>query len=181
MSVLDQLGSDSAPGEPTAQADPLLPLIVGRSAANVGLTPLGAGIVVGELIGIGDDGLTPLVVFPGQIGSAAVAARSIVDVHGAHIGSQVVLVFEAADCAKPIVMGILRNTQRSPLEQQPTLREVESDGERIIVTAKAQLVLRCGKASITLTKAGKVLIEGAYISSRATGVNRVKGGCVQLN
>ena len=51
----------------------------------------------------------------------------------------------------------------------------------MIVSAKEQLVLRCGKASITLTKAGKVLIEGSYVSSRSTGVNRVKGGSIQLN
>jgi hypothetical protein len=59
--------------------------------------------------------------------------------------------------------------------------ELENDGERLIVTAKTQLVLRCGKASITLTNAGKVLIEGAYVSSRSTGVNRINGGSVQLN
>ena len=27
----------------------------------------------------------------------------------------------------------------------------------------------------------KVLIEGSYLLSRSTGVNRVKGGAVQLN
>ena len=51
----------------------------------------------------------------------------------------------------------------------------------MLITAKDRLVLRCGKASITLTRAGKVLIEGAYVLSRSTGVNRVKGGTVQLN
>jgi hypothetical protein len=59
--------------------------------------------------------------------------------------------------------------------------DVEADGQRMIVSAQQQLVLRCGKASITLTKAGKVLIEGSYVLSRSTGVNRVKGGSVQLN
>jgi hypothetical protein len=43
------------------------------------------------------------------------------------------------------------------------------------------MVLRCGKASITLTRAGKVLIQGSYVLSRSTGVNRVKGGAVQIN
>ena len=47
--------------------------------------------------------------------------------------------------------------------------------------SKEQLVLRCGKASITLTKAGKVLIDGSHVLSRSSGVNRVKGGSVQLN
>ena len=48
-------------------------------------------------------------------------------------------------------------------------------------TANKQIVLKCGKASITLTRAGKVLIRGAYLSSRSSGVNRIKGGSIQLN
>ncbi len=68
-----------------------------------------------------------------------------------------------------------------PLKSTPGTVDVDVDGERLVVTAKEQLVLRCGKASITLTREGKVLIQGAYISSRSSGVNRVKGGSVQLN
>jgi len=63
----------------------------------------------------------------------------------------------------------------------PGLVEVDADGQRLFVTAKQQLVLRCGAASITLTKAGKVLIQGSYVSSRSSGVNRIKGGSIQLN
>jgi hypothetical protein len=59
--------------------------------------------------------------------------------------------------------------------------EIEADAERLIVSAKDQLVLRCGKASITLTKAGKVLIQGTYLSNQSSGVNRIKGGSVQIN
>jgi uncharacterized protein (DUF2345 family) len=65
--------------------------------------------------------------------------------------------------------------------EKPGQVEVDADGERLIVTAKDRLVLRCGKASITLTKEGKVLVEGTYLSSRSSGVNRIKGGSVQLN
>ena len=50
-----------------------------------------------------------------------------------------------------------------------------------MVSARDQLVLRCGKASVTLTRAGKVLIEGTYVLSRSSGVNKIKGGSVQLN
>jgi hypothetical protein len=78
-------------------------------------------------------------------------------------------------------MGVVRNRDGWPLVQRPGQVEITADGERMLVTAKDQLVLRCGKASITLTKAGKVLIEGAYVSSRSSGVNRIKGGSVQLN
>ena len=42
-------------------------------------------------------------------------------------------------------------------------------------------MIECGSASITLTRAGKVLIRGHYVQSRATGVNSLKGGSVELN
>jgi hypothetical protein len=67
------------------------------------------------------------------------------------------------------------------MDEKSAQVDVDADGQRLIVSAKEQLVLRCGKASITLTKAGKVLIEGSYVLSRSTGVNRLKGGSVQLN
>ena len=163
-----------------AEADPLVPLILGRAATNTGSSAF-SGIVVGELVGLTGTGSSPLVVYPNQAGSAAVAARSVLDLHGAHIGARVVLMFEGADPAKPIVMGVLRDIESSALEQRPGHVEVDIDGERMVVSAKQQLVLRCGKASITLTKAGKVLIEGAYVSTRSSGVNRIKGASVQLN
>jgi hypothetical protein len=63
----------------------------------------------------------------------------------------------------------------------PAQVEVDADGERLLVSARTQMVLRCGKASITLTRAGKVLIQGSYVLSRSTGVNRLRGGAVQIN
>lgn len=138
------------------------------------------GVLTGLLIGFKESGAVPLVMFPGQPQSAAVPARTTVDLHGAHIGRQVVLMFDGGDPLRPIVMGAIRG-ESTALAQQPGQVEVDVDGERLLVTAKDQLVLRCGKASITLTKNGKVLIQGAYVSSRSTGVNRIKGGSVQLN
>ena len=138
-------------------------------------------VVTGELIAITDEGQTPLVTFTGQIGAAAVRARSVVDLHGAHVGQRVVLMFEEADPTRPIVMGVLRGAHGWPLPETPAQVEVDADGERMLVSARDQLVLRCGKASITLTSAGKVLIQGSYISSRSSGVNWIKGGSVQLN
>ncbi len=98
-----------------------------------------------------------------------------------HIGKEVALAFENGDIAKPIVIGVLRGNQGWPVDHRPDNVQIVADDERLIVTAKDQLVLRCGKASITLTKAGKVLIEGAYVSNHSSGVIRMKGGSVQLN
>jgi Domain of unknown function (DUF6484) len=140
------------------------------------------GVLIGELIGIANEGRTPLVLFPGQTGSAAIVARSTIDLHGPHIGRKVVLMFEGGDTMKPIVMGVLRDGDEGwPIEEKPGQVQVDADGQRLIVSAKEQMVLQCGKASITLTKAGKVLIQGSYLLSRSSGVNRIKGGSVQLN
>jgi hypothetical protein len=139
------------------------------------------GVVTGTLIGFKDEGRTPLVLFPGQPGLAALGAASIVDLHSTHIGRQVALMFENGDPRRPMIMGLLRTAQDWPLAEQPANVEIDTDGERLVVTAREQLVLRCGKASITLTKAGKVLIQGAYVSNRSSGVMRIKGGSVQIN
>jgi hypothetical protein len=161
-------------------ADLLRPLVEAplRKASS---GPSIEGIVIGELIAMKDDGRTPLVLFAGQRGSAALGARTVIDLYGAHIGRKVVLMFEGGDPDRPIVMGVLRESEGWPLADPTGQVEIDSDGERMIVTAKEQVVLRCGKASITLTKAGKVLIQGSYVLSRSSGVNRIKGGSVQLN
>jgi hypothetical protein len=49
------------------------------------------------------------------------------------------------------------------------------------VSAERQLILRCGDASLTLTRAGKVLISGSYVLSRSSGANRIRGAVVELN
>ncbi len=138
------------------------------------------GAVIGVLIGFRDEGRTPLVIFPGQLGDAANPARATCDVHGAHIGREVAMIFEDADPRRPIIIGLMQRAD-SPLTPDPGNVTVDADGKRLVVTAREQLVLRCGRASVTLTKSGKVIIEGTYVSSSASGVNRVKGGSIQLN
>jgi len=161
-------------------AELLLPLVSGQpTKASVAETSL--GVIVGELIAIVDDGRTPMVVYPTQKGSAAIAARSIVDLHSGHIGQRVVLSFDGGDPARPIVMGVIRQAAVWAPEEKPGTVEVEADGARLVISAKDQLVFRCGLASITLTRAGKVLIQGEHVSSRSAGVNRIKGGSVQIN
>ena len=144
-------------------------------------TDLITGVMIGSLVGLTEEGRIPLVTYSGQPGTAALAAQSIVDLHGAHIGRRVVLMFEGGDPLRPVVMGVLRQDGSWPLAQQPGTVELDVDGERLTITAATQLVLRCGSASITLTKAGKVLIRGAYVSSASTGVNRITGGAIHLN
>jgi len=49
------------------------------------------------------------------------------------------------------------------------------------ISAEREIVLRSGAASLTLTQAGKVILAGEYVLSRSRGVNKIKGGSVQIN
>ena len=64
------------------------------------------------------------------------------------------------DPRQPIVVGCLHEPT-SALGPATEHVAVDADGERLVVSAKDQIVLRCGKASITLTKEGRVIIQGA--------------------
>jgi len=61
------------------------------------------------------------------------------------------------------------------------LVSAQVDDQRVELTAEREIVLRCGDASITLTRAGKVIIKGAYILSRSSGYNKIKGAAVDIN
>jgi Domain of unknown function (DUF6484) len=152
---------------------PLLHAPRGHGAVNIN------AVAVGELLALADG--HPIVRCAAVLGEQAVSARSTVDLHGSHIGQAVLLAFELGDAARPIVVGVLRGDGIWPLETPPAQVEVDADGQRMVVNAKEQLVLRCGKASITLTKSGKVLIEGTYVSSRSSGLQRLQGATIELN
>jgi hypothetical protein len=145
------------------------------------LRPRIDGVVIGQLVAVTDDGTVPLVTYPGQAGTAALRARATLDLHGEHIGRDVVLTFEKGDPALPVILGCVHDPGARSLPERPGQVEMDVDGRRLVVTAKEQLVLRCGKASITLTRAGKILLDGTYVSNRSSGVLRLKGGSVQIN
>jgi hypothetical protein len=131
------------------------------------------GVVIGVLMGFSGGG-APLVVFPGNRADTAVPARTTASLTPEDVGREVALLFEAGDPTLPLVVGRL-------IRPEPVTIARDGADEIVTLTAEREIVLRCGKASITLTSAGKVLIRGEYVSSRSTGANRIKGGSVHLN
>jgi uncharacterized protein DUF6484 len=103
----------------------------------------------------------------------------------------VVVLFENANLRLPIVVGLISTDSGADLFQallaSPEVREPATptearlDGRRVVLEAHDEIVLKCGDASITLTRDGKLFVRGAYVETRATGVNRIKGGSVKIN
>jgi hypothetical protein len=126
-----------------------------------------------------DNAGEPLVELPdGRLSSA----RSTIHLGEIEVGRDVALMFDRGDPERPIVLGVIAPpvTEQIRVGDGRSLR-IEADGERLTITADKEIVLRCGEASITLTRAGKVLVRGTYVLSRSSGVNRLKGGSVQIN
>jgi Domain of unknown function (DUF6484) len=113
---------------------------------------------------------------PGQV----LTARSTVALQQALIGRSVVVVFEGGNPQAPIIMGVMEPHPLAAKLPSPGVT-VQADDERHVITAEREMVLRCGNASITLTRAGKVIIKGDYILSRSTGINKIKGAAIDIN
>ena len=142
--------------------------------------PEGA-VSVGKLMAFDDQG-RPLVDLPDGSAGWPVAARSTVPLACTDVGCEVALLFEAGSAARPIIVGLLQDPSRiaaEPSSEPPA--EVRIDGQRLLLTGHREVVLRCGEASITLTRAGKILLQGKYLLNQSDGVNRIVGGSVEIN
>ncbi|HEX6750885.1 MAG TPA: DUF6484 domain-containing protein [Longimicrobium sp.] len=141
--------------------------------------PSVAGIVIGRVTSVSAaEGVW--VDYPANPSGAPMPACSTVAIGAGDVGREVALSFERGEAARPIVLGLLHRPAAHGESAWPHAA-ITADGERVTVSADREIVLRCGDASITLTRAGKILIRGSYLLSRSTGVNRIKGGSVQIN
>jgi hypothetical protein len=145
-------------------------------------------VVVGTLAGINDDG-QPLVRHPLDPSGRAALARTAVPISPEQVDREIVLAFESGNIERPILLGVLcrpdgQDHAEGPIAP-PTIRQpivqATLDGVQLVLTGEQEIVLRCGEASLTLTREGKILIRGTYLLSRSSGVNRIKGASVQLN
>ncbi|KQP13847.1 DUF6484 domain-containing protein [Pseudorhodoferax sp. Leaf265] len=109
-------------------------------------------------------------------------AQTIVELHQHWIGARVVFVLEEQDLCRPIVLGVvLEPGSRRSCAATSSGLTITADDQRIHLKAAREIVLECGAASITLTRAGKVLVKGAHLVSTSTGSNRIKGAVVDIN
>jgi len=133
----------------------------------------GPGVMIGRYIGL-CDGIAAITlahdpdarVFP---------ALTTIALCEEDIGAELAVTFDASQPGRTIILGRIIHPFDAPAS------ETEMRPEVLDFSAQKEITLRCGKASITLTREGKILLRGTYISSRSSGMNRIKGGSVQLN
>jgi hypothetical protein len=149
------------------------------------------GVRLGRIACINESGAV-LVDFPGNIHGPIAAritssAKAGIIRRGNPEGREVLLAFENSDPKLPVIVDAMYSLieeiteSGSAVVEEEELQEVTIDGKRISFEAEEEIVLKCGKASITITKAGKVLIKGDYVLSHSSGENRVRGGSVSIN
>lgn len=149
-----------------------------------------AGTKVGKIVSVDHSGRV-YVDFPGNQDTMVAArltrtSRSLKLDSSSSIGKDVVLVFENGDPGLPIIIDAVHSlldevTEATTASTALKPAVVLVDGERVTIDARESIEFRCGKASIVLTRAGKILLRGEYILSRASGANCIKGGSIQLN
>ena len=159
-------------------------------------------IVIGRIIDMDEQG-RPLVDYDDNPENKPLIALSTQSLTKLHISRQVALLFNEGDPVKPVIMGLIHNpleemlenfelslapetqdeasTTNKSIDSLGALDDVSVDGQRVVIQAQQEIVLKCGEASITLTRAGKILIRGKYLLNRSSGVNRIMGGSVQVN
>ncbi|HVR64885.1 MAG TPA: DUF6484 domain-containing protein [Polyangia bacterium] len=123
--------------------------------------------------------------------------------HAVQTRQAVVLLFENGDVDRPIVVGMVqpdagaglfgallaqqtKSPSPPPVSPGPVSRPAAPavarvDGKRVVIEGKDEVTLKCGDASITLLRDGKMILRGAYVETTAKGVNRIRGGSVKIN
>ena len=163
----------STPAEVTSLGSRFSPMLSARLGAVVGVSPEGR----------------PQVDFDGNR-TGSLAAVSMLQLspdewrQAADRRQGALLLFDGGDPLRPILVGLVP-AQASGARAEgllPSLPEhAMVDGQRVTIEGKDEIVLRCGQASITLRRNGKVIIRGTFLDSHASGTNRVKGGSVRIN
>jgi hypothetical protein len=171
-------------------------------AAAVASAPVaGLNMKVGRLVAGSAPGAW-MVDFDGN-SHGPLAARTVVSLDQRGLDEAIVvrrmavLLFENGDLRLPIVVGwmsaepgatllgalLAPAAAPAPVPAPAPAAPVDArvDGKRVVFAAEEEIVLKCGEASITLKRDGKLILRGAYVETHAKGVNRIKGGSVKIN
>jgi Domain of unknown function (DUF6484) len=162
-----------------------------RKGQVVALDPpeRGGGVVIGRVVSF--EGGELRVEYRGSRGKP-LAARVSAALDDAALaaaaleGQEAVLLFEAGDAARPVVVALLRSATplvdallSAPLPKAGKVARL--DGRRVVLEGQEEVVLQCGRASLTLRRDGRVVLRGVNVVTQAEQVQKIRGGKVQIN
>lgn len=149
-------------------------------------THASAEAVTGHLTGIDDEGR--LLFRPeGSMGEpiAVAIGMPVADgtlVKAARQQSRALVVRTGDTPARWVLVGLVRERlSTQAVTARPGQLEVAMDGETLRLTAERDIVLKCGEASLTLRKDGKIVMSGTNVLTASRGPNRIKGASIALN
>lgn len=146
--------------------------VMRNRADEASLAACARRVVTAVFAGFDSDGRF-LVLLPDE--ATPVAALSLVALTAEQAGLPVLVALDTGGLGAPAILG------RLLARAVPAVSAAPADSDRLVLRAEREIELRCGEASITLTRAGKVLIRGAHIVSRSKGANKIKGAYVDIN
>jgi len=111
-----------------------------------------------------------------EVDGVPMAALATIEVSREDLGREAMITFLESDPQRPVITGLFVAPQAPPRRRHMKIRAEELDFE-----ASSKITLECGKASITLHRDGKIVVRGVHLLSRASGVNRIRGGSIELN
>lgn len=144
---------------------------------------------IGAVKTIDDEGCV-FVDFPGNpfeqlIAALAISKSDMVALHNAGSDARVLILFEDNDLRRPVISGLVYEVIDSQVEYETTLAEPAHklllDGNKQVIEAEEEMILCCGKSSITLKKNGKIILRGTDLVSRSSGGNKIRGATVKIN
>jgi len=86
----------------------------------------------------------------------------------------IVLCFESA--RGPVLTHVFSAPEHAPLDER-----FRVDAKTIELSASESVRIHTGKSIVTVTAAGEIQVRGKNILSRASNVNRIRGGAVRIN
>ncbi|QDQ27517.1 hypothetical protein FNU76_14770 [Chitinimonas arctica] len=159
-------------------SDPLQLLLQKATGHAAQPAPAGA-LILGEIVSLNAAGLPRLHV--DGVGLVDMAA-SLVPITVADVGKTVAFSMPVGPASPGVVLGLVWQPQVAAMEAvAPQPLEASVDGNMVHIEARQSIKLSCGRASITLTADGQILLRGDYISNHSTGTQRIKGAAVQIN
>jgi hypothetical protein len=143
-------------------------------------------IVRGTIVGFkGNRAIVVLGDGPANGVECEVLAQTAETLHDLKDGATGLVALSADDSAMPVLLGVIGSGSLpaliAPRIPTKTKRNVVVDGETVIFEAQFEIVLRCGKSEIILTRDGKIVIKGKDVVTRAAQNNRIKGTTVKIN